>query len=129
MAGVSPPISSDSSSLPPSVPSFLVMSHTDDADMKAMSPFLISGLVGTVKSIEKLCTGSLLTETATSAQSTTLLQASALGPYPIKVEAHQQLNFSRGVISCFDLLEGSTAEIAAELAAHCGGHPVHTESS
>ena len=63
------------------------MSRTDDADMKAMSPFLISkaisSLVGTVKSIKKLHTGSLLIETATSAQSTTLLKLSALGPYPI----------------------------------------------
>ena len=93
------------------------MSRTDDADMTAVSPFLlskaISGLVGTVKSIKKLHTGSLLFETATSAQSTTLLQDSALGAYPIKVEAHRQLNFSRGVISCFDLIEVSTDEIAA----------------
>ena len=80
------------------------MSRTDDDDMKAVSPFLISkaisGLVSTVKSIKTLRTGSLLIEASTSSQSTTLLQSSALGPYPIKFEA-QQLNFSRGVISCF----------------------------
>ena len=98
------------------------MSRTDDADMKPVSPFLISkaisDLVGTSKSIKKLATGSLLIETATSAQSTTLLQASALGLYPIMVEAHWQLNFSRGVIS-FDLIAVSTDEIAAELATQC----------
>ena len=112
------------------------MSRTNGADMKAVSPFLISkaisGLAGAVKSIKKWCTGSLLIETASSAQFTALMQASALGPYPIQVEAHWQLNFSRGMISCFDLREVSTDEIAADLEAqylvavqhlqsHCNG--------
>ena len=98
------------------------MSHTDGADMKALSPFLISkaisGLAGAVKSIKKLVLAPFFLR-LTSAQSTALLHASALGPYPIQVEAHWQLNFSRGVISCFDLIEVSTDEFAAELAAQC----------
>ena len=58
------------------------MSCTHCADMKSVSPFLISkaisGLAGAVKSIKKLRTGSLLIETATSAQSNALLQVSAM---------------------------------------------------
>ena len=76
-------------------------------------------MAGAVKSIKKLHTGSLFIETAISAQFTVLLYASALFPYPIWVEAHWQLNFSMAVISYLDLLEVSTGELAAELAAQC----------
>ena len=65
--------------------------------------------------------GTLLLETSTQQQADKVLAAKIikapdmLTDVPIKVEVHKQLNFSKGVIYCFDLLNCTVEDIKEEL--------------
>lgn len=89
------------------------------------SPFYINkhldGLFGTFQSIKKLRDGSLLIETSTQRQAEKILACTSIKAsdmstnVPVKVELHKQLNFSKGMIYCYDLLNCSVETIKEEL--------------
>ena len=92
---------------------FLIVSNIYD-NFNKNSPFYIgqhlTGLFGTFKSIKKLRDGPLLLETFTQQQVTKVLACSNIKEpdmityVPIKVDLHKQLNYSKGIIYCYDLL-------------------------
>ncbi|XP_035214417.1 uncharacterized protein LOC118188158 [Stegodyphus dumicola] len=100
------------------IPRFLVINNTTD-EIKKMSPFLIQKLIkscaGEPKNIKRLRSGDLLVETLSSSQSATLLSLNKLGNVSVTVSPHKSLNYSRGVISEFDLLCVSEEEFVSEL--------------
>lgn len=101
-------------------PTFFVITCTEEsATLTNVSPFLISRVikqkVGNVKSVKKLRNGTLLVETQTAGQAVKLLSLTELDTIPVCVTQHQQLNYCKGVISCFDLLHVSEEECLQEL--------------
>ncbi|KAK5649105.1 hypothetical protein RI129_003997 [Pyrocoelia pectoralis] len=72
------------------------------------------GLIGEAKSIRKVKDG-LLIETVSAAHANKLLSSERLDSAKIEVTPHNTLNYSKGVVSCKDLLVCSTEEICSEL--------------
>ncbi|GFQ98652.1 HTH_48 domain-containing protein [Trichonephila clavata] len=77
-----------------------------------VSPFLIekaiSGTIGTVKTIRKMRSGNLFLEVSSSNQATILAKLQNLAHLDVTVSPHGSLNFSFGVISPADFLNGSS---------------------
>ncbi|KAJ8935987.1 hypothetical protein NQ314_012538, partial [Rhamnusium bicolor] len=100
------------------VPRFLVIKRIDEGNFDKVSPFVISkslfGLIGNLKSIKKSKEG-LLVETVSEAQARRLLQVKQINNFNVIVEAHRCLNYSKGVVSCSDLLNCSIEEILNEM--------------
>ncbi|KAJ8931947.1 hypothetical protein NQ314_015099 [Rhamnusium bicolor] len=100
------------------VPRFLVIKRIDEGNFDKVSPFVISkslfGLIGNLKSIKKSKEG-LLVETVSEAQARRLLQVKKINNFNVIVEAHRSLNYSKGVVSCSDLLNCSIEEILNEM--------------
>ncbi|GFQ97779.1 hypothetical protein TNCT_736441 [Trichonephila clavata] len=65
-----------------------------------VSPFLIekaiSGTIGTVKTIRKICAGDLFLEVSSSNQATKLAKLQKLAHLDVTVSPHGSLNFFRG---------------------------------
>jgi hypothetical protein len=95
-----------------SFPHFLVVEPKDDKSFEKISPFAIAksvkSNVGTVKSIKKIQSGSLLIEVSTLAYASLVLQLETLAGIPVTVTPHRSLNSSRGVIRCRDLRAATT---------------------
>ncbi|GFX57731.1 putative RNA-directed DNA polymerase from transposon BS [Trichonephila clavipes] len=83
--------------------------------MSKKFPFAIQkslkGIGGDPKSVQKLLSGDLLTETASAVQSKSFLMAKTFLDSTLTVTPHKSLNCSRGVISESDLLCASETEI------------------
>ncbi|GBO25961.1 hypothetical protein AVEN_87126-1 [Araneus ventricosus] len=84
-----------------------------------VSPFLvqkgISGQLGEVASVRKLCSGDLLIEVNSRKQAQQIIKLNNLSSIPVTVAAHATLNFSKGVVSCGELLHTPVEEITKEL--------------
>ncbi|GBN13429.1 hypothetical protein AVEN_38766-1, partial [Araneus ventricosus] len=84
-----------------------------------VSPFLvekgISGQLGEVASVRKLRSGDLLIEVNSRKQAQQIIKLNNLSSIPVTVAAHATLNFSKGVVSCGELLHTPTEEITKEL--------------
>ncbi|XP_035224501.1 uncharacterized protein LOC118197121 [Stegodyphus dumicola] len=97
-------------------PKFLVIT----GELENLSPFFIhkhiAASVGEPKHIKKLRSGSLLIETTSDAQSSSLQKMTKMGEHSITVSPHKSLNTSRGVISEIDLISVSEDELSKELA-------------
>lgn len=101
-------------------PTFLVIERVDGQTFQRVSPFLInkflSGLVGELKNIKKLKNGSLLVETKNGNQTEKLLKCNNFADqFSIQVSLHNTLNYSKGVIRCYDLQFLEIEEIKQEL--------------
>lgn len=94
-------------------PRFLIVKRIE-GDFTRVNPFIIEknlySLIGSSKCVRKIREG-LLVETVSAAQSRCLLKAKKLGDFLVEVVAHSNLNTSRGVIYCPDLLNCSLDEI------------------
>ncbi|GBO13276.1 hypothetical protein AVEN_84741-1 [Araneus ventricosus] len=84
-----------------------------------VSPFLvekgISGQLGEVASVRKLRSGDLLIEVNSRKQAQQIIKLNNLSSIPVTVAAHATLNFSKGLVSCGELLHTPTEEITKEL--------------
>jgi hypothetical protein len=102
-----------------SFPHFFVIEPRDGLSFDKVSPFAIekslSCTVGTMKTVKKLQSGSLLVEVTTYAYALLVQKLEALAGIPVKVSEHRTLNSSRGVIRCRDLRDCDDAEVLAEL--------------
>ena len=83
-------------------PRFLIIeSAIKDKPLK-INPFLLSktiqSIAGTVKSIKKLRSGSLLIECANEQQSKNLLKTNSLATIPVQVSPHRTLNYCKGIL-------------------------------
>lgn len=96
---------------------FLVIKKLE-GDFKNDSPFFINKViteqVGAVNSVRKIKDG-LLVEVADVKQSMRLLALEKFGEHEIRVESHNALNTSKGVIHAPDLMMCSIEEIITEL--------------
>ncbi|GBN49277.1 hypothetical protein AVEN_207706-1 [Araneus ventricosus] len=85
----------------------------------SVSPFLvekaISGYLGEIPSIRKLRSGDLLVEVSSQKQAQIIIKLNNLASIPVTVTPHPSLNFSKGVVSCGELLNTSIEEIADKL--------------
>lgn len=94
-------------------PRFLVVKRSE-GDFSKVNPFTIErnlySLIGSTKTVNKIKDG-LLIETVSAAQSRRLLEVKMLGDFPVTVVPHSNLNTSKGVIYCPDLLNCSLEEI------------------
>ncbi|GBO31158.1 hypothetical protein AVEN_234928-1 [Araneus ventricosus] len=85
----------------------------------SVSPFLvekaISGYLGEIPSVRKLCSGDLLVEVNSQKQAQIIIKLNNLASIPVTVTPHPSLNFSKGVVSCGELLNTSIEEIADKL--------------
>ncbi|GBM58659.1 hypothetical protein AVEN_251925-1 [Araneus ventricosus] len=83
----------------------------------SVSPFLvekaISGYLGEIPSVRKLRSGDLLVEVSSQKQAQIIIKLNA--SIPVTVTPHASLNFSKGVVSCGELLNTSIEEIADKL--------------
>ncbi|GBN65622.1 hypothetical protein AVEN_213066-1, partial [Araneus ventricosus] len=88
---------------------------TNNETFHTVSPFLVekalTANLGTTKSTRKLRSGDLLIEVATRKQAQQIVQLKSLDTIPVNVTAHATLNFSKGVISCGELLNVPMEEI------------------
>ncbi|GFY33286.1 uncharacterized protein TNCV_1241361 [Trichonephila clavipes] len=100
---------------------FLIFSLPSD-EMSKKSPFAIqkalTGIGGDPKSVRKLRSGDLLTETASAVQSKSFLMAKTFLDSTLTVTPHKSLNSTRGVISESDLLCVLETEILEGLSDH-----------
>lgn len=100
------------------VPRFLVVKRKE-GDFANVSPFLIdkvlSSVVGAVQSIRKIREG-LLIETSSTSQARKLLKMEKFHDIEVSVVPHSSLNFTKGVITCRDLLNCSLIEIVENMA-------------
>ncbi|XP_066900966.1 uncharacterized protein [Halyomorpha halys] len=72
--------------------------------------------IGDVNNIRKLRDGNLLVETSNAKQSETLLAITNFaGQFEVEASPHRSLNYSKGVIRCFDLQLATIEEIKIEL--------------
>ncbi|GBO13770.1 hypothetical protein AVEN_242254-1 [Araneus ventricosus] len=96
---------------------FFIMSTSET--FHEISPFLVHKLIlstiGEVKNVKKLKSGDLLIEVSNASQATTLSKLTTLGKINVKVSAHKNLNFSRGVISERGLKKHTESELVQEL--------------
>lgn len=94
-------------------PRFLVVKRTE-GDFTKVNPFIIEknlySLIGSPRNVNKIKDG-LLVETVSTAQSRRLLEVDMLGEFPVVVFPHNNLNTSRGVIYCPDLLNCSVDDV------------------
>lgn len=103
-----------------SSPNYLIVRRIDGDDFKKVSPFFIdkciTNSVGNVKNIKKLRDGTLLIETTTNRQTDKLLNYKDFGEqFKVEVSPHKYLNYSKGVIRCYDLQFAEPEEIKNEL--------------
>ncbi|XP_067123190.1 uncharacterized protein [Centruroides vittatus] len=109
--GASPPKQVSSSSQP----AYLIVHSSGKKPMSKCSPFLIQKLfestIGHLKKIQKLRSGDLLIEAASSQQSAKLLNMTSLGDIKVTITPHASLNSSRGVISEIDLMSEDESDI------------------
>lgn len=68
------------------------------------------------RDIKKLRNGTLLVKAANDNQADKLLKITTLCSQPVTIFLHKQLNTSKGVVSCYDLMINSVDEIKEELA-------------
>lgn len=94
---------------------FLVMKLDGDESFKTISPFTIAKslnhILGPLKNVRKVASGSLLVECATKTQSENALSCTVLCGFKVVIEPHKFLNYSRGVITCRDLVYATDQEI------------------
>lgn len=99
------------------LPRFLIIKRIE-GDFSTMSPFLIDkvlvGNVGQVNSVRKINDG-LLVETKSNNQSRRLLDMKKFHDFEVTITPHSSLNYSKGVITCRDLLNCSITEILENL--------------
>ena len=100
-----------------SSPRFLIVKRKE-GDFTKVSPFLIekvlSGNIGNVKSARKIKEG-LLIESNNPTQSKKLLSLKKFHEFDVEVTPHMSLNYSKGVVTCQDLLNCSITEIMENL--------------
>ncbi|GBM45874.1 hypothetical protein AVEN_54678-1 [Araneus ventricosus] len=75
----------------------------------------ISGYLGEIPSVRKLRSGDLLVEVSSQKQAQIIIKLNNLASIPVTVTPHASLNFSKGVVSCGELLNTSIEEIADKL--------------
>ncbi|GBN64615.1 hypothetical protein AVEN_156679-1 [Araneus ventricosus] len=84
-----------------------------------VSPFLvekgISGQLGEIASVRKIRSGDLLIEVNSRKQAQQIIKLNNLSSIPVTVAAHATLNFSKGVVSCGELLHTPVEVITKEL--------------
>lgn len=102
------------------MPSYIIISRKDGNSFKNVSPFFINkfffNTVGDVNNIRKLRDGNLLVETSNTKQSETILAITNFaGQFEVETSPHRSLNYSKGVIRCFDLQFATIEEIKNEL--------------
>jgi hypothetical protein len=102
-----------------SFPHFFVVEPSDNKSFEKVSPFAIEKSfacqVGTMKSIKKMQSGSLLVEVASFTYATLLQNIENVAGLPVTVSPHRTLNCSRGVIRCRDLRDCDDEEVLNEL--------------
>jgi hypothetical protein len=85
-----------------------------EKNMRNINPFYIQkaldGIAGKVKNASRLKNGTLLVEVQNDKQAEVLMKANILGSYPIQVERHTSLNYSRGVVKT-DSLDDMSDEV------------------
>lgn len=99
-------------------PSFFVVTRSEpDVTFNGVSPFKLNNYIikdiGHVQ-VKKLRDGSLLIETQSKEQATSLMSLKILGNLPIIVKPHTTLNTSKGIIYSRDLLNFSDEELLKE---------------
>lgn len=92
------------------MPRFLLIQRIDEGNFSKA----VYGLIGNVKELKKVKEG-LLIECVSNAQSKRLLNITQLAGNVVEVSPHSTLNFSKGIITCKDLLNCSIEEIKEEL--------------
>ncbi|GBN58873.1 hypothetical protein AVEN_156204-1 [Araneus ventricosus] len=75
----------------------------------------ISGYLGEIPSVRKLRSGDLLVEVSSQKQAQIIIKLNNLASVPVTSTPHASLNFSKGVVSCGELLNTSIEEIADKL--------------
>jgi len=102
-------------------PTFLVVSPADPNIALTSSPFAvqkaIKGIAGEPKSVKRLRNGTYLVEVEKKAHYCNLIKTSSFAGTPCVVKPHPTLNFKKGVIRSFDLLQCSEEELKKELKA------------
>lgn len=92
----------------------------DEGNFDTVSPFTISKTIhaqcGKVAAVRKVKDG-LIVEVFNANQVTSMMNMKALCDIPVTVVKHSTLNYSKGVVTCRDLLNCSLEEIKSELAA------------
>ncbi|XP_055936892.1 uncharacterized protein LOC129966489 [Argiope bruennichi] len=91
---------------------------SDDATFENVSPFLVEKAlsnVSEVANVRKLRTGDLLVEVASRQQSQKIMKYKNFGTISVSVSLHNLLNFSKGVITCVELLNETLDVIEKEL--------------
>ncbi|GBN26720.1 hypothetical protein AVEN_56155-1 [Araneus ventricosus] len=100
---------------------FFILKRTSSTNetFHSVSPFLvekaISGYLGEIPSVRKLRSGDLLVEVSSQKQAQIIIKLNNLASIPVTVTPHASLNFSKGVVSCAELLNTSIEEIADKL--------------
>lgn len=96
-------------------PRYLVIKPDGEESFKTVSPFAINKCitqtVGPLKNVRKLQSGCLMVECETKQQSDKALTCKSLCGFTVTVEPHRFLNYSRGVITCRDLIYATDDEI------------------
>ena len=91
-----------SKSVLPNIPKFLVVTRTDGQDFSSVNPFIIQKGVDAIAGPLKTCTrqrnGTLLLEIENAFQAQKLIRAKLVHTFPVEVEPHRTLNSSRGVV-------------------------------
>src|SRR5215469_5176702 len=98
---------------------FVIKSNETNRNICEISPFVIEkaikGTVGTVKSVRKLRSGSLLVKVASKAQARSIMNVKQLHDMQVTVLPHRSLNSSTDVITSTELSKLKEEEIQAEL--------------
>ncbi|GBN15210.1 hypothetical protein AVEN_23020-1 [Araneus ventricosus] len=100
---------------------FFILKRKSSSNEKfhSVSPFLvektISGYLGEIPSVRKLRSGDLLVEISSQMQAQIIIKLNNLASIPVTVAPHASLNFSKGVVSCGELLNTSIEETADKL--------------
>ena len=102
-------------------PKFLLIEsrNTEGDTLTKLSPFAVSkyieNMIGTVASVKRLRSGSLLIETASKIQTEKALRTHNFGNTPIKISPHSSMNKRKGVIRCPDFRGMSDDDLQVEL--------------
>lgn len=98
---------------------FLIIKRKDGSFDK-VSPFYVQkgleGIAGPLKSVKRLRNGTMLVETNNAKQVSKFEKATHLGEFPIEMELHNTLNYSKGVVNCRDLIDLPLEELKKEWA-------------
>lgn len=97
---------------------------TDDSEVsfEKVSSFKLSNAIQKLldskdfRDVKKLRNGTLLIKAANDNQVDKLLKMTSIETLPVKTYLHKQLNSSKGVVSCYDLMINTIDEIKEELA-------------